>query len=519
MNFTSFHFVAFFFVSLVLGHLLRRRGQRLFLLLASYYFYGVFEPWYLILILGSSLLDYSAAIGIEARRSLLDGINPVRIGFLERLLSLPGRRGWLWVSLSMNLALLGYFKYTNFGIEVVNDLSPYGDTLFSWPATHILLPIGISFYTFQSMSYTIDVYRGDLRARRNIVDFALYVAFFPQLVAGPIVRAQTFFQYLDNRLTVEHHDILVGLTRIAVGFLRKLVLADNMGVCVNTVFSNPAAYNPIDIWIASFGFGFQIYFDFAGYTDIARGVARLFGFEFDMNFNYPMVAANIRDHWQRWHISLTTWIRDYIFFPLGGSRISPLRTNINIVIIWFLTGIWHGAAYHYVAWGISQAVMLLVHKWYSGTRAHAWLNARGGLSYGIAARVFTMLTLYWGFIYFRAENMQVAHLMIFRGYGIQDIHAGLAALWQWLAADGSLDLAREALFGKPGESFAAVTQWSYAILLILFFVYEYTFAYLGLEYFWKPENRRKLILLLCGLIWSVLVFASPDAPGFLYFQF
>lgn len=534
MNFTSFHFLAFFFVTLAAGSVLRNRKQRIFLLLASYYFYGVFEPWYLILILGSSLIDYLAGLGIEANRLLKSGVSVTVLTRVERLLVVFPRKAWLVISLIMNISLLAYFKYTNFGIEILNDLNPvYGNTLLSWPATHILLPIGISFYTFQSLSYTIDVYRETLQPRRDIIDFFLYVAFFPQLVAGPIVRAGTFFQYLDHRLTVRQSDIIVGFSRIVVGFFRKLVLADNMAICVNAVFHYDDTVglsvvefmrlHPLDVIVATFGFGFQIYFDFAGYTDIARGVARIFGFEFDINFLYPMAAGNIKEHWQRWHISLTTWIRDYVYFPLGGSKLSPFRTNFNLFLIWFLTGVWHGAAYHFVAWGVLQAVMLVAHREYSQTRIARFLNERGGLAWKIGARILLLWGLSFGFIYFRAPSMEIAHHLIGRFYGLYDLNGAFSSMWDWILNSGNLAAIGTYLTGSVRPESASLwnrpAYMSFYVLLLIFFVYEYFMNHFQLEYFWKEENRIRLIFLLCSMIFAILVFGSPEGANFLYFQF
>ncbi len=417
----------------------------------------------------------------------------------------------------MNLGLLGYFKYTNFGIEIVNDLSPFGDTLLSWPTANILLPVGISFYTFQSMSYTIDVYRRQLEARRSFVDFSLYVAFFPQLVAGPIVRATTFFHDLDRRRVVRHEDMVVGLTRIVVGFFRKLVLADNLGLMVNQAFANYHNLSTLDLWIAGFAFGWQIYFDFAGYTDIARGVARLFGFEFEINFQYPMAARNIREHWQRWHLSLTTWIRDYLYIPLGGSRVSPLRQNMNILVVWVLTGVWHGAAYHYVAWGLSQGVYLLVHRQWTNSRARAWLQQNATIPYAILARIMLMFFLWFGFVLFRAPTLTDALVFIGRGFGIYDLAGLLHALPSALGAGG--DALAAAIVGPENRVAPQDIYTAYLAFLAFLYAYEYLFDRLQLEYFWKPENKLKLIVILCAMLIATIVFAPPTSPNFIYFQF
>lgn len=495
MNFTSFHFVFFFFITLILGHILKGRPQRIFLLAASYYFYGVFEPYYLILILFSTAFDYVAGLGIAASRHREN--TAAAGGPLSRL---PARF-YLIGSVIINLALLGYFKYTNFGITILNDVHPLGDTIFAFPAESILLPVGISFYTFQSMSYTIDVYRGVLEARKDPVDFALYVTFFPQLVAGPIVRATTFLKQLDEGYRIQKNDIIVGLTRIVIGFFRKLVLSDNLAPVVNQVFSNPGAYGTLDIWVASFAFGWQIYLDFAGYTDIARGVARLFGYEFEINFLYPMAASSITDHWSRWHISLTTWIRDYVFIPLGGSRVGPVRTYLNIAVVWVATGIWHGAAYHFVAWGVWQFVMIAIHRMYSMTSFGQKLKAAGGLTYNIASRILLFFCLSFGFIWFRAPDMATANMMHGRKFGFENLNESL-------------------LFNPQLFSFSNLKGLNeFMVLLVLLWAYEILFNRYQLEYFWKPENRRKLIGVLIVMVYLIIAMTPAETPNFLYFQF
>lgn len=514
MNFTSFHFVGFFFVTLLLGHLLRNRAQRIFLLLASYYFYGAFEPYYLTLILISSALDYVAARGIFGARQMSEGATVPRF---EEILAVIPSRVYLWLSIVLNLGLLGYFKYTNFGIEILNDVQPYGNTIFAWPAADILLPIGISFYTFQSMSYTIDVYRGTLEPRRQIIDFLLYVAFFPQLVAGPIVRAPVFFRDLDSPRRIMHEDVVVGVTRIVVGFFRKIVLADNAGVLVNIIFATAGERHPLDIWLGALLFGFQVYFDFAGYTDIARGVARLFGFEFDVNFAYPMAARNIQEHWRRWHLSLTTWIRDYVYLPLGGSRVSVPRFYVNMFIVWFLTAVWHGPAYHYVGWGIVQYVMIVAHRFYSQSPTAETLR-RSGIVYEVVARVPMWAGLALGYIYFRADTMELAHLMIGRSFGIFDLNAVCSQLYAFAFSGGGWAAVSAAWSGP--ELFAPSPGYGWYWLLLAFMLaYDLVFDRLHLEYFWQPRNRGKLALILALMTFCVLTLGPPVSPNFIYFQF
>ena len=504
MNFTSFHFLAFFFVTITLGHLLKNRSQRVFLLVASYYFYGAFEPRYLVLIFCSTLWDYVAGLGIEKARE--------KGSFLSV-------KQWLATSIVLNLSLLGYFKYTNFGIEVYNDLSPLGGTVFAWPVADILLPIGISFYTFQSMSYTIDVYRGVLQARRSFVDFAMYVSFFPQLVAGPIVRATTFLRQLDDPMPVTSRDILVGTTRIVTGFFRKLVLSDNLAPLVNGVFADPLSLHPGDVWLGSFAFGILIYLDFAGYTDIARGLGRLFGYEFELNFLYPFAARNITDHWQRWHLSLTTWIRDYVYIPLGGSRKGVVRTYVNIFTIWLLTGLWHGAAYHFVAWGVWQFVMVATHKAYLGTGIGAYVRGKIGKLYGVLCWAFTMFCLTFGFVWFRALDMTMATIQQGRLFGIYNLDDALGILRDWLFRGGSLENFTAAWSGPANLVFPAMQYSEYAALIALYVGYDFLFNRYQLEYFRKDENKGKLTVMLTLKLLAILVLSSPETPDFMYFQF
>lgn len=515
MNFTSFHFVAFFFITLILGHVLKNRAQRVFLWIASYYFYGVFEPFYLVLIMISTTWDYFSGIAIDSRIRAENGEKLT--GFLGQLSSFP-RKTWVILSVIFNLCLLGYFKYTNFGIEVFNDLSPAGETVMSWPVQHILLPIGISFYTFMSMSYTVDVYRGVVQARKNFVDFALYICFFPHLVAGPIVRPHTFFSKLDNRLPVDREAVLLAMSRIVVGFFRKLVLADNIAPVVNQVFLNPMAYSSADLWLAAICFGFQIYFDFAGYTDIARGVARLFGFEFEINFNYPMAASSIKEHWERWHISLASWVRDYIFIPMGGSRVSPFRAYLNIFASWVFVGIWHGADYHFVAWGIWQAVMLSTHRAYSMTALGArmqQLTGPGAVAYNLFSRALTFWALTFGFVWFRADHISTGNLFLGRMYGVPDLLESWRLFKSWLAKTETFDQFAQSL---SGIKIPSVLQ-EYWIVLLLYFVYEYFFYFYRLSTFRAPENRGKWLLLMIFMIFCIITLGAADSSNFLYFQF
>ncbi|GLX69892.1 MBOAT family O-acyltransferase [Paenibacillus glycanilyticus] len=318
-----------------------RRGKNLILFLASLVFYAWGEPVYIILMLISTVTDYSFGL----------------------LLSKPEwgpkrRKAIVVASVIVNLALLSYFKYADFAIRNVNAL--IGTDI---PLTELALPIGISFYTFQSMSYIIDVYRGTAKAQRNWIDFGTFVALFPQLVAGPIVQYNTIAEQLrERRVTIEL--FAEGVKRFIIGLAKKVLLANNIGLLWHAIADMDAGTLPVlTAWLGIIAFAFQIYFDFSGYSDMAIGLGLMFGFRFNENFNKPYTAQSITDFWRRWHISLGNWFRDYVYIPLGGNRKGLPRQLRNILIVWVLTGIWHGAAWNFMLWGLYFGVILAFEKW------------------------------------------------------------------------------------------------------------------------------------------------------------
>jgi alginate O-acetyltransferase complex protein AlgI len=345
--FHSLDFVGFFILVTAVYWLLPLRGQNVLLLVASYVFYGWVHPWFLILIAISTVMDYALALAIEAR--------PDR------------RRTLLWASIGSNLGVLGFFKYFNFFIENVHAVLAAAGWEVGLPVLRVVLPVGISFYTFQSLSYTIDVYRGELKARRSLLDFAVFVSLFPQLVAGPIVRAAYLLPQVEQERRFSINAARSGLLKIVWGFFKKLVIADNVGVVANKVFALSDPTFPI-LWAGVFAFAIQIYADFSAYTDIARGVSRWLGFELPENFDHPYFARSPSDFWRRWHISLSTWFRDYVYVPLGGSRLGEWLWVRNILVTFLLSGFWHGASWNYVLWGAYHGLLLIA------TRAHAMMK-------------------------------------------------------------------------------------------------------------------------------------------------
>jgi alginate O-acetyltransferase complex protein AlgI len=339
MIFHSLDFLAFFVAVVALYWVLPHRGQNVLLLVASYFFYGYVHPWFLILIAASTVIDYCAARGMERWPQY--------------------RRRFMWLSVTSNFGMLGFFKYFNFFVENVDAALRVVGLDVSGPALRILLPVGISFYTFQAMSYTIDVYRGELRARRSLLDLAVFISFFPHLVAGPIQRASYLLPQVEATRRFSIEKARSGFVLICWGFFKKLVIADNVGVIANKVFalSDPTFYI---LWAGVFAFAIQIYADFSAYTDIARGTSRWLGFELTENFDHPYLARSPADFWRRWNISLSSWFRDYVYIPLGGSHGGRWLWARNVLVTFLLSGFWHGASWNYIAWGFYHGVLLLI---------------------------------------------------------------------------------------------------------------------------------------------------------------
>ena len=337
MLFNSTLFLVFLSGVVGLFHQLRPVGRRSLLLVASYGFYWVWSVPFSLLLVGSTFIDYTAARVIQGASS-------------ERR-----KKQALLASLIINLGVLALFKYADFFTDSTYSLLGVRP----WPHLDLILPLGISFYTFQTMSYTIDVYRGRLEARKSMMDVALYVSFFPQLVAGPIVRADTLIPQLDGRAReIDWEKMRLGLGLIAVGMIKKVFIGDSMGIIANEVYSDPLRFGGWELLLGTYAFTVQIYCDFSGYTDIAIGAAALLGISLPKNFDHPYLSTSIKEFWRRWHISLSTWLRDYLYIPLGGNRGTVSRTYVNLMLTMLLGGLWHGAGWNWVVWGGMQGAML-----------------------------------------------------------------------------------------------------------------------------------------------------------------
>ncbi|MFV0229219.1 MBOAT family protein [Empedobacter falsenii] len=343
MLFNSISFAIFLPIVFALYWLLRKsfKLQNILLLIASYYFYGCWD-WRFMFLLGfSTLLDYYSGIKIEEATS-------------QNL-----KKIWLTISIGINLGFLGFFKYYNFFADSFAEmLNGFGLNVHPW-TLQIILPVGISFYTFHGLSYIIDIYYNRIKAERNIVDYSVFVSFFPLLVAGPIERATHFLPQIKKTRVFNYSQAVDGMRQILWGLFKKMVIADNCAIYANEIFSNPESQSGSNLVLGAIFFAFQIYGDFSGYSDIALGVARLFGIELLKNFNYPYFSRDIAEFWRRWHISLSTWFRDYLYIPLGGSRGGNWMRVRNTFIIFIVSGFWHGANWTFIFWGFLNALFIM----------------------------------------------------------------------------------------------------------------------------------------------------------------
>lgn len=409
MLFHTWLFAAFFVIAYTVYLALRKSRFRIhWLLLVSYFFYAGWNPLYLPLIVFSTVVDYVAVV------------------YMER----SGRRKlWLWISLINNLGLLVFFKYSGFFTANLNEMLTWLGTEFTLPNPadrtwkfgadllnplleaagwnyriphEAVLPVGISFYTFQSMSYTIDFYRGRIERERNFIKFAAYVAFFPQLVAGPIERAKHLLPQLSSEPRIKLQNVTEGLSLFIVGLFKKIALADYLALYVDEAYANPSGQSAPVLLFATFAFAWQIYFDFSGYTDMARGIGRAMGFDFMLNFNNPYLATGLSDFWARWHISLSTWFRDYVYVPLGGNRGGAFSLYRNLFITFVISGLWHGAGWTFIIWGALHALGTMVTR-----RLERWETYKQKVP-RICKQIMVFGFVCFAWIFFRAQNLNDA---------------------------------------------------------------------------------------------------------------
>lgn len=474
MLFNSLEFIQFFLTVYILYIIFPHKIQNIILIFASYVFYGAWDYRFLSLIILSTVVDYTCAIQIKKSNQQ------------------KTRKIWLLVSVFVNLAILGTFKYFGFFVNSLVDLvSLFGFEAAGWHLD-LILPIGISFYTFQTMGYTIDVYRGKITPERNVLTFALYVAFFPQLVAGPIERASRFLPQIRGKRSITCESLSQGAWLVLLGYFQKVFVADNLAPIVDRIFSGTIPLSGATVLLGIYCFAFQIYGDFAGYSNIARGVARFMGFELINNFASPFLSANPAEFWHRWHISLSSWLRDYVYIPLGGSHGSRAATYRNLIVTMALGGLWHGAAWTFVVWGLFHGVILAGHRAMKGVTSHLpKIFPFPTVVLRLLGIFVTFHLICVGWLLFRAESLE------------QAIAFSLALICDFRIAPG-LGLG------------AARTLLGVTSILIILDLLEWRrktpFAVFGLRYL----VRALLYFVMTTLI---VVFGEFGGQDFIYFQF
>ena len=399
MVFSSTIFLCIFLPIVLLGYYIcPKKGRNLFLLIASLVFYAWGEPKYVLLMMLSITINYVFGLLMEKNRQ-----NTRRLKLM------------LVLSVVIDLALLCFFKYTDFVISNINAAFDTGFDLLK-----LALPIGISFYTFQAMSYTIDVYRGDVKVQRNIIDFGMYISMFPQLIAGPIVRYADVEGQLRER-SVTMQDLSEGAMRFIVGLGKKVLLANQIGALWSEIYALGGHSSALTAWIGAVAFTFQIYFDFSGYSDMAIGLGRMLGFKFPENFRYPYQSVSITDFWRRWHITLSTWFREYLYIPLGGNRRGLARQALNLFIVWTLTGFWHGAGWNFILWGLYYFVILLLEKLFM-------LKALDKAP-KLLRHIYSLLLIVIGWVIFACDDITVLLPYLGSMFGANGALGGMDLYW------------------------------------------------------------------------------------------
>ena len=394
MVFSSFTFLFIFLPLVLLTYFLAKKRQyrNIVLLVFSLIFYAWGEPVYVLLMLLSIIVNYFIALKIERRKK--------------------GKKKWMIMDVIFNLGIIGFFKYGNFMIQNINSIfhSNIGEM-------NLALPIGISFYTFQVLSYVIDVYRKTVPAQKSMVNLGMYVTLFPQLIAGPIVRYETVAEEIENRKE-NFNEVVEGLKRFFIGLGKKVLIANQMALIADTIYGGDLEVTgTIALWLAAISYTLQIYFDFSGYSDMAIGLGRMIGFHFLENFNYPYIAKSITDFWRRWHISLSTWFRDYVYIPLGGNRVNKLKWLRNILVVWLLTGLWHGASWNFILWGVYYGVILIIEKVFLGKLIEKLPK--------VLQHIYALFFIIIGWVIFRVEDFSqmgivLQKMFVWQASGIVD---------------------------------------------------------------------------------------------------
>ncbi|TYB75073.1 MBOAT family O-acyltransferase [Bizionia algoritergicola] len=485
MLFNSIDFAVFFPIFFVIYWLVsdNLKLRNVFLLVASYFFYGWWDWRFLFLIAFSSFVDYY--VGKQ----------------LNKTEGNAKRKRLLLVSLLVNLGFLVYFKYTNFFIDTfVSSFKLFGDNL-EVSTLNIILPVGISFYTFQTLSYTIDIYRKQLKPTKDALSFFTFVAFFPQLVAGPIERASHLLPQFYKTYKFNYYQVKSGLLLVAFGLFKKMVIADRLAILVNQVYNNPTDHGGLDLIIATVFFAFQIYCDFSGYSDIAIGLARTMGFDLMKNFDSPYFSKSITEFWRRWHISLSTWFRDYVYIPLGGSRNGKYRTYLNLFIVFFVSGLWHGAAMTFVIWGAIHGIIIVLEKAFK-PKLHNFLKSINfnlkSIGSNMLFMTITFFTVCFAWVFFRANSFKDAIYIISNSASTKNEHS----IVELGLSQGEIIIAILSIISLIGFDYYHKKQSIFALLNKEGVVFRYS-VYLTIIF----------VILIFG------IYGEDSVSEFIYFQF
>lgn len=496
MLFNSIEFLLFFPTVVLAYYLIPGKLRIYWLLIASYAFYMGWNPPYALLLLFSTFVTFVS--------SLLIGRAKRRAGEEQKR-----KAGKLWVALclTVNLGILFFYKYFDFAVDNLNALFGALGMQRIQPTFDVLLPVGISFYIFQALSYTLDVYRGDVKIERNFFRYAVFVSFFPQLVAGPIERSSNLLRQFEEPHQFSFKNLRDGLMMMVWGFFQKIVIADRAAIFVNQVFNYPAYYGGVEVLVAMMLFAVQIYGDFAGYSNIAIGAAQVMGFDLMRNFRRPYFAVSVADFWRRWHISLSTWFRDYLYIPLGGNRRGKTRRYINLMIVFLTSGLWHGAAWTYVIWGGLNGLYQVIGSVTKPFRQRVMkrLNMRtDAFSHKLLQILITFFLIDISWIFFRANSISDAFLLL----------RNLFVINPWVLVDGSL-----LNMGLSGTEWLVLLT-SIGVLLCAGLVQERN---ISLRDFLNRQELWMRFAVVVGAVLAVLIFGiyGPgfDAAAFIYFQF
>ena len=485
MVFSNAVFLFIFLPIVLLGYyILRGKARNYWLLISSIIFYAWNKPSFIIILIGSIVLNYIGAL-LVART--------------EKKLS---KQIWLFLTVALNMILLFYFKYFNFTIDTINKMFDVNIQF-----AQVILPIGISFFTFQGLSYVVDVYRGDVPVQKNVFKLGMYISMFPQLVAGPIVRYVDVVAEIENRkVTID--GFAYGIQRFIIGLFKKIIIADTMAVIANAMFDRNPLLNSVEMaWLGIIAYSLQIFFDFSGYSDMAIGLGKMFGFNFLENFNYPYISKSITEFWRRWHISLSSFFRDYVYIPLGGNR---KHQYINVAIVFLLTGIWHGAAFTYICWGIWHGIFNIAEKLLKSknkskntkqTEKEDTENKRSGkvILVSLIQHVYTLFVVIIGWVIFRASGLRHAAKYILSMFGLYNPEISAYNLWLYL------------------------DKWTLPIMILGCIMCT---PLLNKLYEWIKSKVNenilipiKYLILLVALFLCVLQVASNTYSAFIYFQF